>query len=248
MNYSKKLPLFVSLLVCFFVSETLFAQKYSSERGIKGDGNVIKESREVGTFSSLDVSGVFTVYVSQGSSHSLEVEADANLMPFIDIDKSGNTLRVSTQKGSKINKWTEMNLYITMREVEDITLSGMVSLNGETRIQGDEITLSHSGMGSTNLDLMCNKFEAAVSGMAKLNLSGQSNQVFLDNAGMGNIEATSLKATRLKIDNSGMGNAEVYATTAIDISSSGMGKVTYTGGAEVTSLHSSGMSSKVKKK
>lgn len=247
MNYSKKLPLFVSLLICFFVSETLLAQKYSNKRGVKGDGNVIKEDREVGNFSSLDIGGVFTVYVSQGNTTSLEVEADANLMPLIDIDKSGNTLRVSIKKDSHINKWTEMNLYIKMQEVEDISLSGMVSLEGETRIQGDEITLSHSGMGSTDIELMCNKFVADVSGMAKLNLSGESNQVFLDNAGMGNIEATSLKATRLKIDNSGMGNAEVYATTAIDISSSGMGKVTYTGGAEVTSLRSSGMS-KVKKK
>ena len=247
MNYSKKIHLLLPLLLCFFASESLLAQKYSKKRGIKGDGNVIQESREVGRFSAIDIGGVFTVYLRQGQENSLKVEADANLMPFIEIDKKGETLEVSLQKDTNINKWTEMNLYLTMVEVEEISLSGMVSLKGETRIQGDEIMLRHSGMGASNLDLLCNKLEASISGMAKLHLTGESNQVFLENAGMGNIEAQELKATRLKIDNSGMGHAEVYATTLIDISSTGMGKVTYSGGAEVATLSSSGMS-RVKKK
>ena len=183
----------------------------------------------------------------QGEGTRLEIEADENLLEYIEIETFGNTLEVHIRKGINLKEFKELNLYISMKEVKDISLSGMISLIGENRIQGDEITLNHGGMGTTKLDLLTNKLEASIHGMAKLKLEGEVNQVFLDNSGMGSIEAENLKATRLKIDNSGMGNADVYATTELDISSSGMGKVTYSGSAEIKSMNSSGMA-KVKRK
>ncbi|MEM9720934.1 MAG: head GIN domain-containing protein [Bacteroidota bacterium] len=247
MNYSRTFRLiFPSFLCLIFLSGTLSAQR-SSKRGVRGNGNVIKESREVGNFHSLDIGGIFEVVLRQGNGTSLEIEADENLMEYIEVRESGNTLEVSLRKGINLKEYEEMNLYISMDEVETLSLSGMVSLKGETQIQGDEIVIDHGGMGTTDLDLFANKLEANIHGMSKLKLEGKVNQVFLDNSGMGSIHAEDLKATRLTIDNSGMGNADVYATTEIDISSSGMGKVTYSGEAEVKSVHSSGMA-KVKRK
>ena len=247
MNYSRTFRLiFPSLLCLIFLTGTLSAQR-SSKRGIKGNGNVVKENREVGSFHSLDISGAFDVSLRQGDGFEVEIEGDENLLEYIEVETMGNTLEVHVRKGINIREFKELNLYISMKEVKDISLSGMISLIGENRIQGDEISLDHGGMGTTKLDLFSNKLEASIHGMAKLKLEGQVNQVFLDNSGMGSIEAEDLKATRLKIDNSGMGNADVYATTELDISSSGMGKVTYSGNAEIKSMSSSGMA-KVKKK
>ena len=230
--------------LCLILTTGLLAQH---KAGVKGNGNVTTEARNVGTFHSLDISGIFDVVLTQGEGATLKVEADENLHKFIEIDKQNQTLVVSLQKGINLKKWEKMTLHISVKDLKAIELGGMVSLITDGKVQGDEIQLTHSGMGSTDLNIMANKLEADISGMAKLRIEGKVNQVFLENAGMGSIEAEELEATRLTINNSGMGSADVYATTELAINSSGMGKVMYSGKAEVVSLSSSGMA-KVKKK
>ena len=51
--------------------------------GIKGNGNVVKETREVSSFDGIKVGGAFNVYLSQSGTESLTIEADENLLPVI---------------------------------------------------------------------------------------------------------------------------------------------------------------------
>jgi hypothetical protein len=48
-----------------------------------GSGNVIREERKLSSFNKIEVSGAFDVKLIQGTSTSVVVEADDNLMPLI---------------------------------------------------------------------------------------------------------------------------------------------------------------------
>jgi len=48
-----------------------------------GSGNVIRQERKVSSFNGIEVSGVFHVDLTQGTTNSVIVEADDNLMDII---------------------------------------------------------------------------------------------------------------------------------------------------------------------
>jgi hypothetical protein len=67
------------LIVLFaFASTKSFAQKWET---IKGNGQIKTETRQVNTFTSLTSQGSMNVEISYGSSNSLTIEADENLLP-----------------------------------------------------------------------------------------------------------------------------------------------------------------------
>ena len=55
-------------LIAIFGTTSLYAQK--------GSGNVIKESRNVGSFNALKVGGAFDVYLRMGDKEDVTVVAD----------------------------------------------------------------------------------------------------------------------------------------------------------------------------
>ena len=49
------------------------------DQGISGNGNVLEETRDISGFTGVKVSSGIDVYLSQGSSFEVKVEADENL-------------------------------------------------------------------------------------------------------------------------------------------------------------------------
>ncbi|HMX36953.1 MAG TPA: DUF2807 domain-containing protein, partial [Ferruginibacter sp.] len=63
----------------------------------RGSGNIITESRSVGGFTGVSVGGDFDVEVKIGPETKLVVEADDNIMKYIDTRVSGNMLKIRTE-------------------------------------------------------------------------------------------------------------------------------------------------------
>src|SRR5215212_9975907 len=80
-------------LVLFTSCREVFAKR------IRGNGNVVTQARESGTFNSIHVSGSIDIYASQDSTTSVKVETDENLQPFIEVINDGGTLRIQTRAG-----------------------------------------------------------------------------------------------------------------------------------------------------
>lgn len=61
---------------------------------VRGNGNVTKETREVGEFDQIKVSRGMNVYISQGTPASVVVIADNNLHEIIQTEVRGGVLKV----------------------------------------------------------------------------------------------------------------------------------------------------------
>src|SRR3712207_1838364 len=51
--------------------------------GVNGSGNLISETRQVAGFSAVDLDGVGELNIQQGSTESLLIEGDDNIVPLI---------------------------------------------------------------------------------------------------------------------------------------------------------------------
>ena len=76
----------VIVFACLFLGvSSLFAGCHYIG-GVRGDGNVIKETRSVSSFNGIEISGAFDVYLKQGTTEEVIIEADDNILPLIRTD------------------------------------------------------------------------------------------------------------------------------------------------------------------
>lgn len=230
-----KIPQYFLPLVFIAFVTTACAQK------ISGNGNVVEENRPVEPFTSIDIGGVLNVYLTQGDTESVTVEADENLLDLIVIENRGNTLRVYLKKGIDIKKAKEKNVYITLRSINQLEVGGVVNVKSTNALTADAFDLHIGGVGNTDLELRCDRLDARADMVGNLALRGEVREANIKNGGVGSLKAFDLKVDRLTIKNSGVGSAEVQAQDEISITSSGVGSVRYKGDAAVKELSTSGV-------
>ena len=231
---------FFTFLIILSMTITACAQK------ISGNGNVVQQDRPVESFSEIEIGGVLNVYLEQGDTESLTVEADENLMDIIETENRGNTLVVRLKKGVELKKAKQKDVYITLRNLDKLTIGGVVHVESTTPIEADQLDLEIGGVSQTDLELRCEQLTASADMVGGLTLRGEVHEATIKHGGVGSLKAFDLKVDNLTIANSGVGSAEVQAQDEISITSSGVGSVRYKGDPEVKELNTSGIG-KVKK-
>jgi hypothetical protein len=65
--------------------------------GVRGNGNIKTDQRTISAFANLDAGGAFTIEWQNGTL-ALSITTDENLLPYIDNQVSGDTLRLHTRE------------------------------------------------------------------------------------------------------------------------------------------------------
>jgi hypothetical protein len=214
---------------------------------ITGNGDVVKQEREISPFNSIDVSGVFNVYFAQGDTESLVIEADKNLIPYLKTKVEENTLYIDMEKHINIRHAKKKDIYITLKDISRLKISAVGNIKTKGLLQLKNLELDHSGVGNLELEFNCEKLTADIHSVGEVKLKGKVTEANIKNSSVGNTDASELIADKLEIDNSSVGNVEVHAEKEISINSSGVGNLTFSGNAEVKHMSSSSIG-KVRKK
>lgn len=98
----------IILISFLFLSVASFGQK---KEKVKGSKIVKSELKQVGDFESLEVEDNLEVFLVKGNDCSLEVEADDNLIEFVEYKLAGNNLRISTSKD--ISSYKKLSVRVT---------------------------------------------------------------------------------------------------------------------------------------
>jgi len=206
-----------------------------------------REKRSVDTFTKIAFRIPGKVYVRQGNTQSVEIEASKELLKIIETEVDGSTLKIQSP-----DKWNWRNderatIYITVKDLNGASVSGSGDLIGESRFVTRDIDLKVSGSGSLKLEIESSgDVETHVSGSGDLHLKGKgrnieskvsgSGKVILDMAlsggadfsisGSGRIEAAGrVKEVRTSISGSGKVLGADFEAERCDIRISGSGDV-----------------------
>jgi hypothetical protein len=215
--------MFISL---FLGMTSLFASCHVTG-GVHGDGNVLKEIRKVPSFDGIEVSGAFDIVLKQGAAEEVTVETDANLLPIIRTEVVGGTLRIETRK--PVHHVTVMKVYVTVKNLKNIDVSGAVDISTEGRITVPELSIDASGASDSKLEIAVQKLKLGCSGASKMKFTGTAVDVTMDLSGASDIFAFDMIAENYDIDISGAGNAQLNVSKRIRAEISGAGSVKYKG-------------------
>jgi len=175
--------------------------------GIRGNGKVISDKREIANFTGIELNGAYSVYIEVGKSVNLTIKGEENILKYIRTKVEGNKLVIDTKKNISPRK--EIQITITVPELEFLESSG--------------------ACGVTVSNIASEKFLVDLSGAGSLDLSGKTGKLEIDLSGAGSLQAKDLKARKVVISLSGASSADVYASETLDASVSGVGSITYYG-------------------
>lgn len=201
------------------LSEKAFTFSFGS--GVKGSGTTATETRDVGSFSGVDVSGVFQVEITAQKDFAIEIEADDNLLPLIKTEVRDGVLRIETSE--RVKTGNPLKVRISAPNIDNIEASG-----------ASRVTLGN---------VKNNELRVDTSGASKINLNGETANLTIEVSGASAIDAENLKAEKATVEASGASHVSVFATGELKSDASGASRIVYSGSPKNIEKKSSGASS-----
>ena len=174
--------------------------------GIRGNGHIKTEERQIGSFANLDAGGAFEIEWQNGSP-GVRITTDENLLPYIEASVSGGTLHLRTRD----HVWPTHGI--------KVVISSLTRTGG--RIRGAVKLTVKQLSGPT--------FALESKGASEVTLDGNVDRLLVDMTGASQLVADGLKAKTAEISTTGAGDAEVAVTDTLKVVITGAGKVTYSG-------------------
>ena len=233
---------FAFILLAFSLVST--SCRYIGGKRVRGNGHITTETRTVGEFNSVRAGGAYNVYVTQDSQFSVKVEADENLMEYIDIYTEGDDLFIENKYGYNPRPSRKLKVYVSAPAYRRISVSGAGDIVGQNQISNhDQLELRVSGAGNVKMDVDAPRVEVHVSGSGDIALKGKAKDFDASVSGAGNIKCYDMMAEKTDVQISGAGDAEVFASVQLDARVSGAGNVKYKGDPPTVNSKTSGAGS-----
>lgn len=174
---------------------------------IQGSGVSKTESRDVGSFSRIDLAGSPDVEVAVGPATSVSVTADDNILPVIETTVNGSTLNINSK--SNYNSRIDVKVNITVPTLDGVSISG----SGDIHVTG----------------LKAGDMDVGVTGSGDVTIAGAADHVRGQITGSGDLRCGDLVAKHVEVTVTGSGDATFDATEELDATVTGSGDIHYSG-------------------
>jgi len=230
------------LLATLIFACTIFVNQVKAEN----------EQRNVPSFSEISFRISGTVHLIQGDKQSVEIVAQSSTLEDIITEVKGRQLIIRFPARNVFARnydYGKIDIYITVPEIQGLSVSGSGNIIAEEKISGRIIDLAVSGSGNIVLnDLNAERVKAAISGsgIIKINSNGIADELNVSISGSGSVKAENFEAQNLSVNIAGSGSCSAFSNGSLKARIAGSGSVHYKGNPSIdTSVAGSGSISKM---
>lgn len=186
-------------------------------------------------YHSISVNSAYTVYVKQSNKEEVRVEATKDVYDITEITVKEGVLHIDIEKDdSKTSKsiWQKiddiklmptLNVYVSIKDVQKLSVNGSGKLITENSIAADYLDLLVAGTGSMEVDVKTKNIDAKLAGPGKLAIKGYTNNLVVENSGAGSIEALNFEAQNANASLYGLGSVKINVSDKLDAKIYGSG-------------------------
>lgn len=211
---------------------------FGSSQRVEGNGDVAADTRDVGAFDAVALSGDFKVLVRQAGADKVEVKTDRNLLSYIEtkiVDGSkGRTLEISPKRGYSLNAKGSPTITLDMRQLRALSIAG----SGDIRVEAMKtanLDASIAGSGDLRVQgLEADHVTLRVAGSGDMLFAGKASGLSVSVSGSGDVKTRDLVVDDAKVSISGSGDVTVQAMRKLDVRIAGSGDVGYVGSPEIS--------------
>ena len=183
----------------------------------------------ISDFDRIQVMGPFNVVIQTGRATSVTASGDAAALDMISVNSSSGVLTVKTLTKAR-SSWKEQphkaaKFVIIMPKLTDLRLLGSGSISA-SEMRGIATNISLNGSGQINVaKLASDNTTVRLNGAGRITVSGTAKNLDANISGSGDLDATQLTASDLKIASSTSGRIIIRAMRTADIKQNGAGDV-----------------------
>lgn len=214
----KKIFLLISAIA--LITQTSCAQK-----GIKGNGNVISESRKTESYDKITLIGSPGIELIPGTEGSLTITAESNLIPYIETVVKGNELIVRFKENFNYTTRKGIKITVPVEEINDLAIKGSGDIIGNTLLNLDNLNVTVNGSGDIVLNVSSQTIKASVFGSGDIELKGNTKNLIGKVDGSGDLKLKKLIAQNSELRVNGSGDIDSTTTEKVDAFVSGSGDI-----------------------
>jgi hypothetical protein len=178
--------------------------------GIRGNGDIVTESRPVADFTSVEADGALDIKWSNAPA-AFSITTDQNLLSHVETSVTGKKLRIHSR--GQLRPTGVMKVTLSSSALSGADLTGAVRL-AAGKLAGKGFYLEGTGATRVTVDGVVDELLASMSGASRLDAAGLQTQM-------------------VQLAISGAGKADVTVSKTLKVAISGAGKVTYSGNPEI---------------
>ena len=200
---------------------------WSGDR-VRGNGEVITDTRDLDGFTGVDACCSFEIKIAQGD-FAVRVEAESNLQEFIETRVSGKTLHIKYTDKANFKSTAPIVVYVSLPELELIDASSSSNITGTTPFTGDELTLDVSSSADITLTYTGKRVDIDASSSGRIDLKGKTGRIRAEASSAGKVDASDLETDEAVADVSSGARIEVKVNNSLRADASSGGSVEYGG-------------------
>lgn len=202
---------------------------------VRGSGTVVEENRSLGDLSGVQLTMPGTLHIAMGTGESLRIEAEDNLLPYIESGVRAGDLVIETRQGINLRSTRPIHYYLTVDELTKIVISSSGDvLTQDLQSQSFSVTSSSSGDLSIG-SLECTSLGVTISSSGNVEiLGGQVQRQNITISSSGEYRAQNLASVETEVTLTSSGTATVRVSDRLGGRLSSSGNVYYLGNPEVS--------------
>ena len=203
----------------------------SCRNGMRGSGNIIKETRQLSEINSITVSGSIKVDVKNGSVPSLTIDADDNIMRYVVTNVSDKNLSIKL-KGINSLRNATVNIHLVIPTVSTLTTSASAEIRSSDIIKSiAKVSLKASSGSLINVNVDAPIIFADASSGAGITLSGRTKNLSAESSSGSTVNLSALQSENASASASSGATISISASVGLNASASSGGNIRYKGGA-----------------
>lgn len=177
-----------------------------------------RQEKKVDSFNRIAFRTAGKLYLRQGSPQKVEVEGDREFIEEeLEIRVDGDKLIIGKESnwgwGWHNNDEERITVYVTVPNIEGLSVSGSGDLIGETKITTSRLNLAVSGSGSLTIEAdVSGDVDSDLSGSGRIDLKGKCRDFDTHVSGSGKIDLSITVAERANFGVSGSGKVRAAGT------------------------------------
>lgn len=225
----KKLKIIIVALIVVSAASCQFDINLGQEHG---NGNVITEERPVtANFDEVKGSAGLDVFLTKGTENKIVVEADENLMEFIETEIKNGKLHVTSREN--IGRSKSKKVHVTYVQLSKVASSSGADVIVNSVLENDYITLDASSGSDLEVEVFAKEVIAETSSGADLIVSGKAVNLQADASSGSDLDAKDLYVVTCKAEASSGSDVTVHVKETLEVKATSGADINYYGEPQV---------------
>jgi eukaryotic-like serine/threonine-protein kinase len=199
----------------------------SQSKTIVGSGKMATKSWDVADFGRVQIRSTFHTKISKGRAFKVTTTTDDNVLPYVEVEKDGNLLKVGLKKNQSYKLEKSPEAEIVLPALVGVDVSGASKGHLEGFDSEKDVAVHLSGASKLDGSLRSEKAKLETSGASSLTLTGGAQAAEVTGSGASHLLLGEFPLKQGKVDLSGASTADivVQSTAPFAVTMSGASKL-----------------------